>query len=192
MMYADTKTNKVLNIGAGFLPLVASDLGVEEVINYDPLQYQKAKGDITNQTYEDALKYFRTVIRFKELIAPYAEVQYYTNRDEVDGKYRDGTVDLVISISPYGFTLIDEWVDAKLKYNGYILVAANHSNEWANNDEKLYSRTLDKDRYYKPTNLTGTWLGSMRKVILQKYQSYTSKIEKDTVLDTIILIQKIT
>ncbi len=181
----------VLNIGAGFFPLVATDIGAEIVINYDPLQFHKAKGDITSKTYDDAEKYFKTVIRFKEIIAKSDEIMYETDRDKLDQLIPDSTVDLVISISPYGFTLIDEWVDAKLRIYGNILVAANSKNKWAEQDSNLYSSNKIKDRYQEKTNLPGTRLSAWRLAILKKYQSNTTKIEKETELDMFRLLQKI-
>lgn len=189
-MYADTKTKKVLNIGAGFLPLVASDFEVKEVINvinYDPLQYQKDTGTITDKTYEEAKQYFRTVLRFKELIAPYPEVQYFTKRHEVDSQYSDHTVDLVISISPYGFTLVDSWINEKLRPEGYI-VAIGHARNRYMSEERLISADL-RDRY-NANNTPEPWIQNIIEKVCESYPSNTSGLERDTPLGNVMIYQK--
>lgn len=189
-MYTNIETKKVLNIGAGFLPLVAFDFsgsGVDEVINYDPLQYQNDTGIITSKVYEEAKEYFRTVLRFKELIALNPEVQYFTKRHEVDSKYGDCEVDLVISISPYGFTLVDHWINEKLKPEGYIVAIGHAGNPYMAEDRLIDTNLRNR---YNANSTPESWVQNIINKVCKLYPSNTSRLERDTSLGNVLIYQK--
>jgi hypothetical protein len=119
----------VLNIAAGLLPIVATDFQeVGELVNYDPLDALRS-----TETGADAA-------RFLAMFAMAAgDIIYARRQAEVDSHYANGSVDLVMSVSPYGFTLVDEWVHAKIRVGGYILVAGNASNKFVMNNRCLFA-----------------------------------------------------
>ncbi|HTZ69154.1 MAG TPA: hypothetical protein VMB71_00750 [Acetobacteraceae bacterium] len=108
----------ILNIGAGYLPLVASDFsGVDEVINFDPLL-----GDPTTTT---ALN-----VNLMAIVARSPDITYFTTQDKVDEKVADGSVDLILGVSPYNLSLVSDWADRKLKKRiGYVACLSNARND---------------------------------------------------------------
>ena len=181
---------KVLNIGAGFLPIVASDLEVNQLINYDPLEYKKGQGLLTDREYEEAYSFLRIRDIFQALIASRPDIQYFKKRKDVDNIYPIDSVDLVISISPYGFTLIDTWVDEKIKKGGYIIVLGNSTNPYVTQDKKLFEFFLKADYTERDAEFQGGLWGFIEKLTTY-YKSHTSKLEDDTALNKTRIFRKL-
>lgn len=186
-------TKIVLNIGAGFLPIVASDLKVTQVINYDPLMYSKKTGELKQKDYDDFMTYIKTVLRFKEIMAASKDpdIHYFTDKEEVNEKIGKDSVDLVLSISPYGFSVINEWVDSKLKKMGLLLVIGNMENKWVKNQSNIFS-SQDIGKKYSACNDQDVeqWARDIQAMVLEEQLSHTSKIEKGTALNYAMFYQK--
>lgn len=161
-------SKNVLNIGAGVLPLVAQDLEADFVYNYDPLDSAKKKLDSV------WFGIFLGIIR-----DPESDVVYMTEEDKIRDAVPDNSIDLLISISPYGFSVINEWVDAKLKSNAKVLVFGNSSNKWVNNSNNIFLNEELSEKYEAEANLND-WENLIKGKVQQFYPSQTSAVEKDT------------
>ena len=167
---------KVLNIAAGFLPLVASDLeqsgffDVDKVVNFDPLK-------------DNVLKAL-----FDAIIKQYPDIIYQNQQAGVNQLFPNGSVDLIIGVSPYNFSLVDTWADQKLKPGGVVLVVANEGNKYVK-DSKLFAPAGLKDKYAEICN-AGSWIDYIIAKIKQDYPSHTSKLEKGTPLNKVRILKK--
>lgn len=171
-------TTNVLNIGAGVLPLVASDLDVDQVVNYDPL---------TALNNED--KAGRSaVITLTALSLQDPDLHYARREAQVDQLYPNGSVDLILSISPFGFTLVSAWAHGKLKPGGYVLVVANERNAWASDFDKLFADIPGS--VYKVVEHPEPWIRAIRRRIVSHYPSSTSAAERPTILNQWVCFAK--
>lgn len=172
--------NNVLNVGAGFLPIVASDLGVDEVLNYDPLRYARNTGQLTEDQYKEYMNYVENFGILKYIVEQEpmsGDIMYCTKREDVDKKYGENSVDLVLGISPYGFSLVDTWVNGKLKPEGYVVAIGNNNNEWMYAD-KLFSDDLTGR--YRASNSPEGWIQQIINKVFSDYPSHTSALERNT------------
>jgi hypothetical protein len=114
----------VLNVAAGYLPLHRTDIGATRLVNFDPLSYSPQTARL--------IKYLDTI-----------DVDYFSRAASVDSVFGDDSVDLVMSISPYGFALVNQWSHDKLRSGGYVLAFGNERNNWLK-VEKMFEGTLEE------------------------------------------------
>lgn len=165
-------SKRVLNMGAGFLPIVPKDLDVDQIFNYDPLNEAKEKLD------SKMFGYFMGLIRDTR-----NGIFYTTKEVELNQQVQDHSIDLVLGISPFGFSLVNDLVNRKLSFGGYVLVAGNKSNRWINNDN-LFSGTLLNDHYeVYDDEKSENWVVKVKEKIKRSYPSHTSAVERGTKLD---------
>jgi hypothetical protein len=157
----------VLNIAAGFLPLDKSDFGVDQLVNYDPLPWSK-----------------NTVNLIGHLAI--IDVNYVSRRAGVDSIFANGSVDLVMSISPYGFALVDDWVHGKLKPGGYVLAFGNERNKWLQ-DTHMFAGTLQQQ--YRVVSWNGAsepQISDLARKVKRDYPSSTTDLQHDTTINEIV------
>ena len=162
---------KILNIGAGLLPLVGEDFDADIVYNYDPLTSARNKIDSL------CFGFFAGLIH-----DPHSDVRYATSENEINLMVDDLSIDLLLSISPFGFSLVTDWVHRKLKVGAQLLVVGNHANKWLT-EEKLIAPGL-KRHYQRLPRLMGRWEQLVEEKIRMAYPSHTSAMERSTQLDT--------
>lgn len=171
-------TTNVLNIGAGVLPLVASDLAVDQVVNYDPLTALNNE-DKAGKSAVLAL----TVLSLQD-----PNLHYARREAQVDAVYANGSVDLILSISPYGFTLVSAWAHGKLKPGGCVLVVSNERNAWASDFDRLIADI--PGAVYKVVEHPEPWISAIRRKIMRDYPSSTSTAERPTLLNQWVCFEK--
>lgn len=99
------------------------------------------------------------------------------------------SLDLIIGVSPFGFSLIDETTDRCLKVGGIVLITGNKANRYIKKDNSFMPLSLGDS--YSSIVAPEDWIAAMGNKILLHYPSHTSALEKDTKLDTLIFYQKI-
>lgn len=170
-------TRTILNVGAGYLPLVPADFesgGVSRVVNLDPLDLR------------DALS-----VKFLLVVKEIPEILYFRTQAEADRSLLDDSVDLLLTVSPYGFSAIDDWATGKLRSLGYALVLGNTRNKFiAEEAGKLFSSEEVRSRYRKPVQ-EPEWVQRVIQTVLLQYTSRTSKAEHETKLDRRFLLQRV-
>lgn len=156
----------ILNVGAGLLPLVASDFeGIDKVINFDPL---------------DSFRHqeFAMAMLFKHIVNSSNDIIYGHAESQVDAICDDGDVDCVFSVSPFGFPVVNSWVHRKLAVGGFVFIAGSEKNKWVK-PQKLFEGDL-RNRY-RPALLEEKYhLFKASRKIEVEYTSYTSAAEKKT------------
>ncbi|TBV06689.1 hypothetical protein DNK34_10155 [Pseudomonas dryadis] len=98
------------------------------------------------------------------------------------------SLDLIIGISPFGFSLIDATTDRCLKVGGIVLIAGNKNNRYIKLEHSFHPSVLASN--YSETKAPEDWISAMGTKILLHYPSHTSALEKDTKLNTLIFYQK--
>jgi hypothetical protein len=166
-------SRNVLNIAAGFLPIVAADFAqydVGKVVNYDPLVHSPLTGV------------------FAGILSEHPEILYRTRQAAVDADYANASVDLILAVSPFGFSLIDAWSNAKLKVGGYVVVFGAASNKWIK-DAHLFTPANLKDGYAE-VDVPEPWVLAIANQVAQDYPSHTSHLERGTNLERVRYLVK--
>lgn len=176
----------VINIASGYQPIVKSDLidcplFIDKVVNYDPLPET-----------ELSVRYLQ-IIRMIHLGRNGQEEDLFLARSprELDNHCLRGNTDLVIAISPYGFSAINADIDEKIAQWGYVIIFGNASNKYLK-PENLFSSNGIRQKY-APLSETDAIAGYVKRAIikiLNEYQSYTSNLEKATEISTLHAYQK--
>jgi hypothetical protein len=164
----------VINIGSGYQPISKADLDdcplfINKVVNYDPLPDSR----LTTR-YLQLVDMIRLVKEVNE------DLYLARTPDELNRLCFDGQTDLVIAISPYNFTVIDKYIDAKIAQWGYVIIFGNTKNPFIQ-PERSFSDGLHQK--YAPLELTDPIAGYVQRAIgkiKQNYQSYTTNLEKVT------------
>lgn len=178
----------VLNIGAGLRPIVANDFDyVRSVYNYDPLEYQHPQDGPTEKSKKEEVEYQLMVWKFLAIAKNQDDIKYYQKRDELDRELEEPTIDLVLSISPYGYTVVDEWIDKKVKPRGYI-VAIGHAGNPYMFEDKLFTQATRKK--YTALNTPAPLVQQIINKVNEKYKSVKSKMEEETFLGHVMIYQK--
>ncbi|MFV0885292.1 hypothetical protein ACNKH9_01010 [Metapseudomonas otitidis] len=167
---------RVLNIGSGFLPMVSGDFSVAcDVINYDPL-------DSALNTLGGLL-----VGKFSGAIHGNGDNMKYYTQPNFYRSIAPATIDLVIGVSPFGFSLIDENIHNSLKIGASVLIAGNKSNPYL--DKRLFAQEELRGKYLQRFS-ADDWILNMRDKIRDYYPSHTSALERGTPLDRFYIYQK--
>jgi len=175
----------VLNIAAGLLPIVATDLRVDNVVNYDPLS-ALANADKGGR---------RIVSHLMVLSKAFGDIKYARRQAEVDRWYPNSSVDLVLSVSPYGFTLINEWVHRKINICGYVVVIGNLANKFIKQDQHLFESGEIFNSYVESTPdnyISEPWVDEICKYVMKNARSFkTDPNGRATELNKVRIFQRI-
>jgi hypothetical protein len=168
---------KVLNVAAGLLPMAADDFSVDcEVLNYDPLT------SVKNVLDGVMLGIFAGMVSEPEPLFNYSHsANFYST-------LTPKSLDLIIGVSPHGFSLIDADTDRCLKVGGIVLITGNKKNKYILAKNSFASTALENN--YSPTEAPDNWILKMGEKILLHYPSHTSALERDTKLETLIFYKK--
>ncbi|MBK0413753.1 hypothetical protein JD974_04980 [Chromobacterium haemolyticum] len=179
---------KILNIAAGFVPLCSSDfeIGDCEVVNYDPLFSAESKKILDEECENERVDRGGVLVGyFIAMLKSFNDVSYH--KEIYCGAHKK-YFDLVVCVSPYGFTLINKDVDEALKDNGTVLVVGNSGNRYIKN--KDFFTTDVKKNYIEQKDARRDWVGKFGWKLLTQYRSHTSSLEKGTRLDTMLIYNR--
>lgn len=175
----------VLNIAAGLLPIVASDLNADEVVNYDPLT-GLANADEGGRA---------VVSHLMVLSQAMGDIRYARRQAEVDSVYPNGSVDLVLAVSPFGFKLISRWVADKVRVGGHVLVIGNKSNKHVKQDAHLFDPVTLADSFVedgKDGAFSLPWINTVADLVRQNVKSFkTDPASGGTTLDLVRIFERI-
>ena len=181
------QNKKILNIAAGFLPLVGSDFGPSvKVYNYDPLATSCKDKDFE---LRENLK-----AKFSDLIMGLRKidnVKYYFEEEEVKREVKKDSIDILICVSPYGFTLVTQWVHERLKIGAYIIIIGNKANKYITHGENIFEPPLQQC-YCKVLWPFDTFAMDVATKLLKKYPSNVSGLGRKTTLDLASVFLKTT
>lgn len=147
-------SKNVLNIGAGVIPLLPSEIGADHVVNYDPLGMSENR----STSYETAIAYNTFVLNEKDWGA------FCLSEGEVDIVCGNWSRDLILAISPYGYSVISDWSNKKLKVGGIVLILSAGNNPFGTNKWKSNGKCIVNDvniaKYYETIDIAGcdVWL----------------------------------
>lgn len=208
----------VVNLGAGFLPIVGSDIGAKEVINYDPLitpsttKYVDAPEDVRMQRQSEKDVYvvqktaFLNLKKTKEGID--REFLYTENETELKQwiEERGNQISVVIAISPYGYPVINEYIHNCLIKYGIVIVIGNSTNKWlyqpqmfAPNSLSSYYESVpvisqddkgNKKILYTIQKSSMKWEEKVINKIVEQYRSSVSKFNQEVKLNKVIVYMK--
>lgn len=168
----------ILNIAAGLLPIVASDLGVDQVVNFDPLTALADK-DLSGSA---------SVGYLMVLSKGVGDIIYARRQAEVDSVYPNGSVDLILSVSPFGFKVVSKWTHDKLKPGGSVLIIANGKNPCFKDYDNIIEDIAGS--IYKQIEHPEPWIKATRDKVIADYPSNTTHLERATNLDTWVCFEK--
>lgn len=119
---------KILNIGAGDRPLSTQALGMTHgfIINYDP----GLELDRVEQYAFRHLSGGRIFFNYFEEDVKPDDVFYFGSMEALKSYFRDNSFDMLLSISPYGFHVINNKTDPFLEMSGKVLAIGNSRNAW--------------------------------------------------------------
>lgn len=173
----------LLNIAAGFLPLVASDFGdfgVDRVINFDPLVIGKGSDHKVMDSMLSA--------NLKLITLQIPEIEYYWDFDAFDRNVSSASVDLIAAVSPYGFAVINNMTNAMLKNGGYVMLFGNARNKYAKKDDAVESAF--HAIYYKVGQVPPDVLGIGRR-IRREYSSQCTSMAGTTDINASQALRKV-
>lgn len=167
----------LINIASGYLPLSLSDVDrgtFTKVVNFDPLEGDDRVTGIYGAILHDIKK---------------QDPSLHVTRSwsEVDALCRDANANLILAISPYGFTVVTAQVDQKLAEGGWVLLVGSSKNPFLKPAKAFADGVRSR---YRPVQYWPKWLDSLKDRILKSYPSQTSKLEHETKLDSFAIYQK--
>ena len=172
------QNKKILNFAAGFLPLTGSDFGQGvKVYNYDPLTTSRENKDFK---LRDNLK-----AKFSDLIMGLRKIdnlKYYFEEEEVKREVKKDSIDILICVSPYGFTLVTQWVHERLRPGAYIIMIGNTANKYITRDENIFEPPL-RNFYCNVDWPFDKFAIAVATKLLKEYPSNVSGLERITTLD---------
>lgn len=164
----------VLNVAAGYLPLHRTDIGATRLVNFDPLKWSEKTARLID--YLGAM-----------------DVDYFSNQQSVDSVFSNGSVDLVMSISPFGFPLVNQWSHDKLRSGGHVLAFGNERNNWLN-VEKMFEGTLEEQFEVIEYTTADAAIKAIAERVKGQYDeavsSYTTGLARETAVNKIVCARK--
>ncbi|QCO04480.1 hypothetical protein [Azospirillum argentinense] len=178
----------VLNIAAGYIPLFASDFdrcGVTRLINFDPLDQSEA-----TLALQAALN---CLVGDVQNVQGPPEVEYFTVRQDTIQAIGNDRIDLTMSVSPYGFAVVDEWNDALMNVGSYVMVFGNQANTFITQDRAFTVAVRNKYQELSEGLVDGLedWLGEIASHVLWGYSSYRTALHGNTALQLCKIFKKI-
>ncbi|BBE08189.1 Putative uncharacterized protein [Mycoavidus cysteinexigens] len=151
----------LLNMGCGYLPLVPDDLKIngrnifDYVINYDPLYLVNKEDQEKDKMMTDMnfIRCFNGVERDKAQFTQYVH------------EIKNEIIDVILAISPFGFSVINRWNHNLLIYGGFVIIIGNTANPYLNNEKRLFDEADFQQEY---TMLDENNIPSIAKSIIGK------------------------
>lgn len=169
----------LINIASGYIPLSLNDVDrnvFTKVMNFDPLD----SSPITSHY----------VVLMRQLL-PYDRGTYISrDRGIVDKLCRNGKTNLLMAVSPFGFTPVDAWLDRKLAPGGWVLLAGSKRNKYIKQGNAFSEEIVDRYMECPNENYYPRWLNEMATRILAEYPSQASNLHHSTRIDTFYVYQK--
>jgi hypothetical protein len=164
----------VLNMAAGYLAIAHGDFGNNvKVYNYDPL--------IIDPTDIDSILTFTVKKKFNIFLNFMEDVLYFEDEEKIKAELAPSSIDLLICISPYGFTLVTQWVHERLKTGAYILVFGNNANKFLK--KKSLFESSFSNKYVEHKVCCDTFAKFVIEKISTYYQSNATGLKHDTTLN---------
>jgi len=178
----------VLNIAAGYIPLVAEDFercDVTRLINFDPL-------DNSNATTAFQAILNSLAENLQGAPGP-ADFEYFTTREATAQAIGNDRIDLTMAVSPYGFAVVDEWNDALMTVGSYVMVFGNQANTYITQDRAFTVAVRNKYQELTEGLVDGLedWLGEIASHVLWGYSSYRTAMNGTTMLQICKIFKKI-
>ncbi|CAO3452225.1 hypothetical protein [Azospirillum argentinense] len=178
----------VLNIAAGYIPLFASDFdrcGVTRLINFDPLDQSEA-----TLALQAALN---CLVGDVQNVQGPPEVEYFTARQDTIQAIGDDRIDLTMSVSPYGFAVVDEWNNALMNVGSYVMLFGNPANPYIKKNRAFTNAICNKYQELTEGLVDGVedWLGEIASHVLWGYSSYLTALNGNTTLQICRIFKKI-
>ncbi|CAO3451510.1 hypothetical protein [Azospirillum argentinense] len=179
----------VLNIAAGYIPLLAVDFDhrcdVTRLINFDPLD----DSEPTN-----ALKAALNCLAGGLQGAPGpADIEYFNTRETTTEAIGNDRIDLTMAVSPFGFAVVDEWNDALMNVGSYVMLFGNQSNKFIKQNNAFTVAVRNKYQELTEGLVDGLedWLGNIASHVLWGYSSYLTAMNDTTILHRCRIYKKI-
>lgn len=116
-------------------------------------------------------------------------IEYSNATEHLD--FEDRSVDVIVSVSPFGFALINSEAKRVLKRCGHIIVAGSNRNKYVAKDSSLFQAGFDRtwlEEIPRDASLVGIKLFYF---IENYYRSQTSHGEHATKIDTLRAFRKL-
>lgn len=155
----------ILNIAAGYIPLVASDFDhwdVARLINVDPL--------------DDS----QTTVAFQALINAMDDVEYHTTAQAAVQAIGNDPIHLTMGVSPFGFALVDQWNDALMVVGSHVMAFGNSANPYIAKAGAFTPAVVNN--YEEVEDGLADWLRGIALQVLQDYPSQRTALNGATPL----------